>query len=132
MLKKRGYTIVEMKETKMYDVVTIFNVLDVCNIPEDILDYAIKHTNKNGSIIMSLPFPIHTRSWDNTKIQQTNHLSQPKNTTFEEAVSDFYMNFLKKYQLKVTFFTRLPYMVSLPETQKTTIYDNGLFVCQKI
>jgi hypothetical protein len=54
-----------------------------------------------------------------------------KEKSFEEAVSDFYGDFIEKNGLKVEYFTRLPYIVSLPETQKTTVYDNGLFVCSR-
>jgi hypothetical protein len=46
-------------------------------------------------------------------------------------VSDFYNNFLRKHWLRAVAFTRLPYIVSLPETYKTTVYDNGLFICQR-
>lgn len=80
---------------------------------------------------MSLPFPIKARSWDNKKITQTNLLTQKREKSFEAAVSDFYGDFIKKNDLKVKYFTRLPYIVSLPETQKTTVYDNGLFVCSR-
>lgn len=110
----------------------MFNLLDVCDNPEEIINYAIERTEKNGLLIISLPFPIQIRSWDNTKIRKTNHLTQSKQITFEEAVSDFYAHFLKKHHLKITFFTRLPYIVSLPETQDVSVYDNGLFVCRKV
>ena len=107
-------------------------MIDVCSHPEKIIESAKKHCDKNGIIIISLPFPVCARSWNNKNIRKTNQLSQPKDMIFEEAVSDFYIHFLKQHTLRVTYFTRLPYIVSLPETQKTAIYDNGLFVCQKI
>jgi hypothetical protein len=115
----------------IYDIVTLFNVLDVCDSPDETIQWAIKHLEKNGEIIISLPFPIKARSWDNRKITKTNLLTQKKGKSFEEAVSDFYEDFIEKNGLKVTYFTRLPYIVSLPETQKTTVYDNGLFVCSR-
>ena len=114
-----------------YDIVTLFNVLDVCDSPEETIQSALKHLEKNGEIIISLPFPIKARSWDNRKITKTNLLTQSGEKTFEEAVSDFYRDFIEKNGLKIEYFTRLPYIVSHPETQKTTVYDNGLFVCSK-
>lgn len=132
ILKKRWYIIVEEQSTEKYEVITLFNVIDVCSHPEKIIESAKKHCDKNGIIIISLPFPVCARSWNNKNIRKTNQLSQPKDMIFEEAVSDFYIHFLKQHTLRVTYFTRLPYIVSLPETQKTAIYDNGLFVCQKI
>lgn len=131
ILREKGYTIVEENNAKKYDVVTLFNVIDVCSYPEKVIELARKKSDDNGIIIISLPFPICARSWDNKNIRKTNQLSQSKETCFEEAVSDFYVNFLKKHNLKVTYFTRLPYIVSLPETQKSAIYNNGLFVCKK-
>jgi|GEM_PF-1093147 len=125
-----GYNIVSTEDNTRYDVITMFNVLDICNEPEKLLYHAINHLEKNGNIILSVPFPIEVRSWDNRGVKKTNHLSQ-KNMTFEEAVSDFYITMLKKNGLKVTYFTRLPYIVSLPDSKKTTVYDNGLFVCEK-
>lgn len=113
------------------DIVTLFNVLDVCDSPHEILQEALKYLAKNGEVILSLPFPVTARSWDNRKITKTNLLTQKKKETFEKAVSVFYEEFIKKNGLKVTYFTRLPYIVSLPETQKTTVYDNGLFVCRR-
>lgn len=107
-------------------------MIDICNLPEKTLESAQKKSDDNGIIIISLPFPVCARSWDNKNIRKTNQLSQSKEMSFEEAVSDFYVNFLKKHKLKVTYFTRLPYIVSLPETQKSATYDNGLFVCKKI
>lgn len=92
----------------------------------------MQHIEKNGEIIISLPFPIQARSWDNKKIRKTNLLTQKREISFEKAVSDFYTHFLQKNGLEVTYFTRLPYIVSLPETQKTTVYDNGLFVCKMV
>ncbi len=130
ILKKRWYTIVKEQSTEKYEVITLFNVIDVCSHPEKIIESAKKHSDKNSIIIISLPFPVCAQSWDNKNIRKTNQLSQPKEMNFEEAVSDFYVHFLKKHTLRVNYFTRLPYIVSLPETQKTAIYDNGLFVCK--
>jgi len=132
ILRKKGYAILQENSTKRYDVITLFNVVDVCDSPEKIIEFARKKCDNNGVIIISLPFPVCARSWDNKNIKKTNQLSQSKNISFEEAVSDFYVNFLKKHNLRVTYFTRLPYIVSLPETQKSAIYDNGLFVCEEI
>ena len=110
----------------------MFNVLDICESPDTIMQKALKKIRKNGIIIVSLPFPILVRSWDDRSIRKTNTLVQDQEFSFEKATSLFYENFIKKYNLKVTYFTRLPYIVSLPESKKTTIYDNGLFVCRCI
>ncbi len=123
---------VQENNTKKYDVITLFNVIDMCSYPKKVIEFARKKSDNNGIIIISLPFPVCAQSWDNKNIRKTNQLSQSKSISFEEAVSDFYVNFLKKQNLRVTYFTRLPYIVSLPETQKTAIYDSGLFVCEKI
>lgn len=131
ILKKRGYSISSMGDRKTYDIITVFNVLDICEKPKSLIQAARKHLTTDGLLIITLPFPIKTRSWDITNIQRTNHLGQSQNLSFEEAVSSFYTNFLKKNHLEVTYFTRLPYIVSLPEAQKTTVHDNGLFVCHK-
>lgn len=125
-----GYNIVSMEDTNRYDIITMFNVLDICNDPEKLLRHAINHLTGDGIIIISVPFPIEVRSWDNRGVKKTNHLSQ-KNMSFEEAVSDFYTTLLAKNGLRLTFFTRLPYIVSLPDSKKTNVYDNGLFVCEK-
>lgn len=113
------------------DIVTLFNVLDVCNSPDETIQWALKCLEQDGEIVISLPFPIKARSWDNRKIAKTNFLTQKKEDSFEKTVSDFYEDFIEKNGLKATYFTRLPYIVSLPETQKTTVYDNGLFVCSR-
>jgi hypothetical protein len=63
--------------------VTIFNVLDICNDPEAIIADAKEALAPSGLIVISLPFPICTRSWDNRKIRKTNHLCQAKDTLFE-------------------------------------------------
>lgn len=131
ILQKRWYTITEKPKENHYDLVTIFNVFDICDNPDDILTLWIKCLSPWGLLVISLPFPIHTRSWDNRKIRKTNHLGQKKNTSFEAGVSLFYTDFLRKHQLHVTGFTRLPYIVSLPESQDVSVYDNGLFICQK-
>jgi DREV methyltransferase len=132
ILRKKGYEIVGENDVWIYEVVTLFNVIDVCQHPEKVIESIHKHTDKNSIIIITLPLPICARSWDNRNIRDTNPLSQSKELSFEEAASDFYINFLQKNHLQVTYFTRLPYMVSLPETQKVAIYDNALFVCKKI
>lgn len=131
ILRKRGYSLADTDDKKTYDIVTLFNVLDICENPKSVLQAARKHLATDGILIISLPFPIKTRSWDIRDIQNTNHLSQSPKLSFEEAVSDFYTDFLKKNDLEVSYFTRLPYIVSLPETQEATVYDNGLFVCYK-
>lgn len=131
ILKKRGYSIADATDKKTYDIVTLFNVLDICEKPKSVLQVARKHVSTDGILIITLPFPIKTRSWDISDIQRTNRLTQSPSLSFEEAVSDFYTDFLKKNNLEVTYFTRLPYIVSLPETQETSTYDNGLFVCHK-
>jgi SAM-dependent methyltransferase len=77
-----------------YDIITLFNVLDVCDSPDETIQSALKHLEKNGEIIISLPFPIKARSWDNRKITKTNLLTQSGEKTFEEAVSDFYRDFI--------------------------------------
>lgn len=131
ILNKKWYRQHQENTENTYDIVTLFNVLDVCDSPDKTIQWALKHLEQNGEIIMSLPFPIKARSWDNKKITQTNLLTQKREKSFEAAVSDFYGDFIKKNDLKVKYFTRLPYIVSLPETQKTTVYDNGLFVCSR-
>jgi 2-polyprenyl-3-methyl-5-hydroxy-6-metoxy-1,4-benzoquinol methylase len=131
ILEKKGYVLIDTNETKKYEVITLFNVLDVCDEPESLIEFAIQHMTDDGLMIISIPFPIYARSWDNNWIQKTNHLTQAGDMTFEKSVSDFYLTILKKHHLKITYFTRLPYIVSLPETRKTTLYDNGLFVCEK-
>lgn len=129
-LIKKGYTIKTTDDEKIYDIVTIFNVLDICADPHAILRHAFTHLAPEGKVIISLPFPIEVRSKDNINNRETNQLSQWP-ISFEEGVSRFYTDFLQKNWLKAIYFTRLPYIVSLPESQKTTVYDNGLFVCQK-
>jgi hypothetical protein len=86
--------------------------------------------SKNGILIVSLPFPIQPRSWDED-IKKTNPLTQSKDMDFENAVSVFYRDFLLKNNLKIRLFSRLPYIVSLPESKHPSVYDNGIFVCQK-
>jgi SAM-dependent methyltransferase len=130
ILHKRGYKWHLENKENTYDIITLFNVLDVCDNPHDMIHWAIQHLKKNGEIIISLPFPIQARSWDNKKIYKTNLLTQDNKISFEKAVSNFYRDFIEKNELTVHYFTRLPYIVSLPETQETTIYDNGLFVCK--
>ena len=110
----------------------MFNVLDICENPHDMMQRALKKIRRNGIMIMSLPFPILVRSWDDRGIRKTNTLVQDQKLSFETATSLFYENFINKWNLKVTYFTRLPYIVSLPESKKTTVYDNGLFVCKCI
>jgi 2-polyprenyl-3-methyl-5-hydroxy-6-metoxy-1,4-benzoquinol methylase len=82
-LKKRGYSLHEKTADKKYDIVTIFNVFDICNDPEAIITDAKEALNPSGLMIISLPFPICTRSWDNRKIRKTNHLCQTRETSFE-------------------------------------------------
>ncbi len=130
ILEKKEYTLCSQDDKKEYEVITIFNVLDVCADPDDIVNYALDHMTSGSILIVSLPFPIRTQSWEISDIQKTNHLSQKKSLSFEEAVSQFYIDFLSKKRLQIDLFTRLPYIVSLPENKRTTIYDNGLFVCR--
>ena len=123
-LQKRGYKIVQSKDAEHYNVVTIFNVLDICQHPEEILEKAIKNLLPSGILVISLPFPIRTRSWDQKKLYKTNPLGQSCETSFEEGASRFYEEFLTTHGLKVTGFTRLPYLVALPEGRDVTVYDN--------
>lgn len=132
ILIKKGYSIIEENNSDMYEVITLLNVIDICSYPEQVIDFAYEHLESNGILIITLPFPICTQSWDIKNMRNTNQLSQSKEISFEKAVSNFYVNFLRIHNLQVTHFTRLPYIVSLPETQKTAIYDNGLFVCKKV
>lgn len=131
ILKKRGYTVLKNHDEKLYDMVTIFNVLDVCADPQNIIEQAMKNLEENGTLIISLPFPIWTRSWDMSNIRRTNHLGQPREKSFEMGVSEFYDSFLRKNKLTITGFTRIPYLVSNPESRHITIYDNGFFICKK-
>ncbi len=131
ILQKKWYTVVENPGKGKYDVVTIFNVFDICDNPDELLSIWINSLSEWWLLVISLPFPLCTRSWDNRKIRKTNHLGQKKNTSFEAGVSLVYTDFLRKHQLHVTGFTRLPYIVSLPESQDVSVYDNGLFICQK-
>lgn len=127
ILKRKGFN--EHKASNTYEVVGIFNVLDICRDPKEILIQAKKSLAKNGIIVISLPFPIWTRSWDIKDIKKDNHLGQTKEMSFEEWVSLFYRQFLKKSWLSVIKFTRLPYLVSTAEYRDVTVYDNALFVC---
>lgn len=131
ILRKKGYTVIETNDEKVYDIVTIFNVLDICADPESIVINAKKNLAHDGIMIVSLPFPIWTRSWDLRNIKKTNHLGQPKEKSFEMGVSEFYDTFLRKHGLVVTGFTRLPYLVSKPEWRDVCVYDNGFFVCRR-
>lgn len=129
ILRKRGYKIAT--EDGTYDIVSIFNVLDICADPQEILNTALKNLAPSGMLIISLPFPIWTRSWDIRNIKKTNNLWQPKWKSFEMSASEFYDTFLRKNKLKVTGFTRLPYLVSRGECRDVAAYDNGLFICTK-
>jgi len=131
ILRKKWFHITQYDTWENYDIITIFNVFDVCSHPDILLKNALRKLAKNGTMIISLPFPIQSRSWDEN-IKKTNHLEQDKKRDFENTVSDFYKNFLLKHDLKVISFSRLPYIVSLPESRHPSVYDNGLFVCQKI
>lgn len=130
ILIKRGFNIQNELVDKPHEIVTIFNVLDICEYPEKVLEKAKKNLAKDGLLIISLPFPIWTRSWDIRNIKKTNTLGQPKSTSFELSVSEFYENFLQKNNLKVIRFSRLPYLVSKPDIKEVVVYDNGLFVCK--
>lgn len=77
ILKKKGYRICDAKDTKKYTLITIFNVLDVCEDPQKIINHAMDHLAAHGTIMISMPFPIRARSWDKSDIHKTNHLSQP-------------------------------------------------------
>lgn len=102
ILTKKGYTVLSENDNKKYDIVTIFNVLDICAHPEEIVKKALKNLTKDGTLVISLPFPICTQSWDISNIKKTNTLRQPKNKSFEMGVSEFYDTFLRKYGLIVT------------------------------
>lgn len=132
ILKKKWFRLVHSYTENEYDFVSLFNVLDRCTHPERLLKEALLSMKKNGKIIISMPFPISLQSWWQSNIKNTNSLNQSQKDSFEKSVSDFYENFLLSHNLKVVLFTRLPYIVALPEEKKTTIYNNGLFVCQKI
>lgn len=129
-LRKRGYAICDGKGTEKYDFITILNVLDICEHPDAIIEHALEHLLPNGRLIISLPFPIQARSWDMARISDTNRLTQSPALSFEESVSCFYTDFLEKEGLETVYFTRLPYLVALPENRETSLYDNGLFVCR--
>ena len=131
-LKKKWFKLVQSFGENNYDFVSLFNVLDRCTHPERLINEALLSMRKDGKIIMSLPFPISLQSWWQSGIKKTNSLEQSQEDSFEKCVSVFYQNFLLRYNLKVVFFTRLPYIVALPEEKRTTVYDSGLFVCEKI
>ena len=130
ILNQRGYRRDTGNAKTKYDIITLFNILDVCDNPKKLIEKTIQKLQKEGVILVSLPFPIWIKSWDNTHILETNTIAQAQDSDFESSVSRFYTDFLQKHNLRVTYFSRLPYIVSLPESKKTTVYDNGLFVCE--
>ncbi len=130
ILNRRGYRRDTDNAKTKYDIITLFNILDVCDNPQELVGKTIQKLHKEWVILISLPFPIWIKSWDNTHILETNTLAQAQDWDFESSVSSFYTDFLQKHNLRVTYFSRLPYIVSLPESKKTTVYDNGLFVCE--
>ena len=130
-LIKKGLKIYKKWDKKAFDIILMFNVLDRCGDAEKMLKENINRLEKNGLMLISLPFPIQARHGNGLQNSKQKALSQKKDSSFEKGASSFYMSHLKKNNLSLVSFSRLPYIVLNPELSKITTFDNALFVCKK-
>lgn len=121
----------QKQDKEAFDIILMFNVLDRCGDAEKMLRENIHRLKKNGLVLISLPFPIQARHGNGLQNSKQKALSQKKDSNFEKGASSFYLTHLKKNNLSLISFSRMPYRVLNPELSKITTFDNALFVCQK-
>ncbi|MBP6921174.1 methyltransferase domain-containing protein [Candidatus Gracilibacteria bacterium] len=124
ILCKKGYKIVDENDIKLYEIITMFNVLDRCEKPLELLKKGINALSKRGIIMVSLPLPTDNYG----KIYSS--LSLSEHATFESATNELY-NILRGNGLKIKAFSCIPYIVLLPNIKYSINYQNALFICSK-
>lgn len=128
-LKKKGFSLYK-KNDKNFDTIALFNVLDRCSNAQEMIEENMARLEKNGIIIISLPFPVKAAHGHGIQNSRQKSFSQSKNMSFEKSVSQFYEKYLKNSGT-LLYFSRMPYIVLNPESTSMTSYDNALFVCKK-
>lgn len=114
----------------LFDIILMFNVLDRCSDARKMIQEQLNNLEKDGLVIISLPFPIHARHGHGIQNTKQKALTQDKNISFEQGASKFYEEYLQN-TLNIMSFSRTPYMLLSPEMGKIKIFDNAIFVCQK-
>ncbi len=118
------------KRENDFDIILMLNLLDRCGDAEKMIDAQLKNLKEDGTMIISMPFPINARHGHGIQNARQKALSQKQNMSFEKSVSLFYQTYLKS-KIELISFSRMPYLISNPEMGKISIFDNAVFVCQK-
>lgn len=137
-LRKRGYSVYEGDLAKnpalvneVYDVVSLLNVLDRCEMPATLLRVALSKLKQNGLLLIATPLPFHGHVSATVYGGDKQHETLFASTgTWEGDANTFFSAVLAPFGLSVERFTRLPYMSN--GQHGPYVLDDFVVVCKRV
>jgi len=136
-LKKKGFKIIKgnLEESvehvvERFDVVSLLNIIDVCDKPISLIKNSIKLLKEDGLLIIADPLPfrkyvIHGGKFASEKLPFTH-------ASWEESFALFYEEVLLPLGLEVVILTRLPYLSHSDAREGGYVYyDDMVVVCKR-
>lgn len=137
-LKNKGFKIIEgnLEEdvshvNDRFDVVSILNVIDVCNKPISLIRNSIKLLKQDGLLIIADPLPFRKYLVYGGKLA-SEKLPFVTKGGWEESLVKFYEEVLVPLGLEVVTITRLPYLSHSDSREGGYVYyDDMVVVCKR-
>eukprot|EP00931_Biecheleriopsis_adriatica_P019781 TRINITY_DN13389_c0_g1_i2.p1 TRINITY_DN13389_c0_g1~~TRINITY_DN13389_c0_g1_i2.p1 ORF type:complete len:407 (+),score=56.87 TRINITY_DN13389_c0_g1_i2:34-1254(+) len=148
-LLAKGYQAIssleELPKPGKFDVITLLNVLDRCDAPDDLLKAALDRLSVDGLLFVATVLPFCDKVHEG-KVGKIGHGRAPRkplrvlsagrckkqNPPFELAASAFAAAAFDRHGLEVIAWTRLPYLCSGDKNKAWYSLTNALFLLRHI
>ncbi len=121
-----------LKSAPAYDAIALFNVIDRCRQPRTLLAAARDHLPSGGRLIVSVPLPYEPFFYAAGSSREPEERLRVKSPAWEAAASELWRQELEPLGLRLTAFTRTPYLSGGDGQAPAYVLDSAVLVCRKV